>query len=204
MIEVPVYNQAGKELEKFQVDEAKLGGEVKKALLKQALVHYHANQRQGTVKTQGRGEVAGSTRKLFRQKGTGNARTGGIRNPIKVGGGHAKQKTPKEWRQALPKKARRLATHSAILAKLQSGDVKVLDQLALDAVKTKTVVTMFKVLGIDRSVLVALSGRNENVEKSARNINRTTLTTVSQLNAWDIMRNRTLLMTKDGLQQLLA
>ncbi len=204
MIEVPVYNAAGKELEKFQVDEAKLGGEVKKALLKQALVHYHANQRQGTVKTKGRGEVSGSTRKLFRQKGTGNARTGGIRNPIKVGGGHAKQKTPKEWRQALPKKARRLATHSAILAKLQSGDVKVLDQLALDAVKTKTVATMFKVLGIDRSVLVALSGRNENVEKSARNIDRTTLTTVSQLNAWDIMRNRTLLMTKEGLQQILA
>jgi len=204
MIEVPVFNQAGKELEKFQVDEAKLGGEVKKALLKQALVHYHANQRQGTVRTQGRGEVAGSTRKLFRQKGTGNARTGGIRNPIKVGGGHAKQKRPKEWRQALPKKAKKLATHSAILAKLLSGDVKVLDQLVLESVKTKTVATMFKSLGIDRSVLVALNGRNEQVEKSARNIDRTTLTTVSQLNAWDIMRNRTLLMTKEGLQQILA
>jgi len=204
MIEVPVYNQAGKELEKFQVDEAKLGGEVKKALLKQALVHYHANQRQGTVRTQARGEVAGSTRKLFRQKGTGNARTGGIRNPIKVGGGHAKQKRPKEWRQALPKKARKLATHSAILAKLQSGDVKVVDQLSFDAIKTKSVVAMFKVLGLDRSVLFALTGRNDVVEKSARNIDRTTLTTVSQLNAWDIMRNRTLLMTKDGLQQLLA
>jgi len=137
MIEVPVFNQAGKELEKFQVDEAKLGGEVKKALLKQALVHYHANQRQGTVRTQARGEVAGSTRKLFRQKGTGNARTGGIRNPIKVGGGHAKQKRPKEWRQALPKKARQLATHSAILAKLQSGDVKVVHQLSFDAIKNK-------------------------------------------------------------------
>jgi len=204
MIEVPIYNQAGKELEKFQVDEAKLGGEVRKALLKQALVHYHANQRQGTVRTQARGEVAGSTRKLFRQKGTGNARTGGIRNPIKVGGGHAKQKRPKEWRQALPKKARQLATHSAILSKLQSGDVKVVDQLGFDAPKTKAVAAMFKVLGIDRSVLFALSGRNEAVEKSARNIDRTTLTTVSQLNAWDIMRNRTLLMTKEGLQQILA
>jgi len=204
MIEVPVFNQAGKELEKFQVDEAKLGGEVKKALLKQALVHYHANQRQGTVRTQARGEVAGSTRKLFRQKGTGNARTGGIRNPIKVGGGHAKQKRPKEWRQALPKKAKKIATHSAILSKLLSGDVKVLDQLVLESVKTKTVATMFKSLGIDRSVLVALNGRNEQVEKSARNIDRTTLTTVSQLNAWDIMRNRTLLMTKEGLQQILA
>ena len=204
MIEVPIFNQAGKELEKIQVDEAKFGGEVRKALLKQALVHYHANQRQGTVRTQARGEVAGSTRKLFRQKGTGNARTGGIRNPIKVGGGHAKQKRPKEWRQALPKKARQLATQSAILSKFQSGDVKVLDQLSFDAIKTKSVVAMFKVLGIDRSVLFALNGRNETIEKSARNIDRTTLTTVSQLNAWDIMRNRTLLMTKEGLQQLLA
>src|SRR3982751_3310422 len=104
MIEVAVYNQSGQEIEKIQVDEAKLGGEVNKPLLKQAMVMYHANQRQGTVQTQARGEVAGSTRKMFRQKGTGNARTGGIRNPIKRGGGHAKQKRPKEWRQALPKK----------------------------------------------------------------------------------------------------
>src|SRR3978361_1277475 len=109
MIEVPVFNQAGDEVEKFQVDEAKLGGEVRRNLLKQALVAYHANLRQGTVRTQARGEVAGSTRKMFRQKGTGNARTGGIRNPIKVGGGHAKQKRPKDCRQAFPKQMRRIA-----------------------------------------------------------------------------------------------
>ena len=203
MIEVPIFNQAGKELEKFQVDEAKFGGEVRKALLKQALVHYHANQRQGTVRTQARGEVAGSTRKLFRQKGTGNARTGGIRNPIKVGGGHAKQKRPKEWRQALPKKARQLATRSAILSKLQSNDVCVVDQIKFDSIKTKPVAAMFKALGIDRSVLLALPGRDENLEKSARNIDRTTLTTVQQLNAWEILKNRTLLLTKDGLEAIL-
>src|SRR3954468_9002674 len=124
MIEIPIYNLDGKEIDKMQVDPAKLGGQIRTNLLKQALVMYHANKRQGTVRTLARGEVAGSTRKMFKQKGTGNARTGGIRNPIKVGGGHAKQKRPKEWRQDLPKKARKLATHSAILAKLQSGDVK--------------------------------------------------------------------------------
>src|ERR1700710_2134166 len=123
MIEVPVYNQAGTKVDTFQLDPAKFGGEVRQALLKQALVMYHANQRQGTVRTQARGEVAGSTRKMFRQKGTGNARTGGIRNPIKRGGGHAKQKRPKDWRQALPKKARQLATKNAILSKFQSNDV---------------------------------------------------------------------------------
>jgi large subunit ribosomal protein L4 len=204
MIEVPVYNLKGERLESMQVDEAKLGGEVRKNLLKQALVMYHANQRQGTVRTLARGEVAGSTRKMFRQKGTGNARTGGIRNPIKKGGGHAKQKRPKDWRQALPKKAKRLARNSALLSKFQSGDVRVIDAINLDGPKTKPVAAMFKALGIDRSVLVAINGRNENVEKSARNIDRTTLTTVDQLNAWDILKNRTLLMTKDGLEKILA
>ena len=203
MIEVPIYNQAGQKVSTFEVDEQKLGGVVRPILLKQALVMYHANKRQGTVRTQARGEVAGSTRKMFRQKGTGNARTGGIRNPIKRGGGHAKQKRPKDWRLAMPKKQRRLACQSALLSKFKSGDVRVVDQIALEQPKTKLVVQMFKALGIDRSVLVAINGRNESLEKSARNVDRTQLTTVAQLNAWDLLKNRTLLMTKDGLEQIL-
>src|SRR5208283_5276628 len=163
-------------IEKFQVDEAKLGGEVRRNLLKQAIVYYHANQRQGTVRTQARGEVAGSTRKMFRQKGTGNARTGGIRNPIKKGGGHAKQKRPKDWRQALPKKARQLACKSAILSKIQSQDVRIVDDIKLEQPKTKLVAQMFKALGIDRSCLFALPGHDALIERSARNINRTKVT----------------------------
>src|SRR5512138_2441472 len=151
MIEVPVYNQDGQKVETMQVDEQLLGGEVNKSLLKQAIVMYHANQRQGTAKTKGRGEVAGSTRKLYKQKGTGNARTGGIRNPIKKGGGHAKQTLPTEWRQAMPVKARRLARNSAILAKIQSNEIRVVDKLALPEVKTKQVAKVFKALGIERS-----------------------------------------------------
>jgi len=204
MIEVPIFNQSGDKVSSLQVDEAKFGGEVNKSLLKQALVAYHANQRQGTVRTLARGEVAGSTRKMFRQKGTGNARTGGIRNPIKKGGGHAKQKRPKDWRQALPKQMRRQARNSAILAKIQSNDIRVIDQISLQASKTKEMVKVFKALGIDRSVLFALPGKDEAIERSARNIERTTLTTVSQLNAWDILRNRTLMMTREGFEQLLA
>jgi len=204
MIEVPVFNQAGDEVEKFQVDEAKLGGEVRRNLLKQAIVFYHANQRQGTVQTQARGEVAGSTRKMFRQKGTGNARTGGIRNPIKKGGGHAKQKRPKEWRQALPKKARQLATKNAILSKIHSNDLKIVNEIKLEAPKTKYVAAMYKALKLDRSVLLALAGKDEAVEKAARNIHRTKLTTVSQLNTWEILRSRTLLVTKEGLEKILA
>src|SRR6185437_8044742 len=201
MIEVPVYNQTGQKIDTVQIDEQKLGGEVRTNLLKQALTMYHANQRQGTVRTLARGEVAGSTRKMFRQKGTGNARTGGIRNPIKKGGGHAKQKRPKDWRQAMPKKARRLARDSAILSKIQSQDIRVVDQIKLDQPKTKFVVQMFKALGIDRSCLLALDGHDQLIERSARNIDRTKLTTVKQLNAWDILQNRTLLVTRNRSEE---
>jgi large subunit ribosomal protein L4 len=204
MIEVPIYNQAGEKVESLQVDEAKLGGQVNQALLKQALVSYHANQRQGTVQTLARGEVAGSTRKMFRQKGTGNARTGGIRNPIKKGGGHAKQKRPKDWRQAIPKTMKRAARNSAILSKIQSNDIRVVNEIKLDQPKTKLMAQIYKALKIDRTVLLALAGRNESIERAARNIASTKLTTVQQLNAWDILRNKTLLVTKEGLQSILA
>lgn len=204
MIEVPIYNQAGQQIDKMQVDEQKLGGEVRQALLKQAALMYQANLRQGTVRTLARGEVEGSTRKIFRQKGTGNARMGTIRQPVRKGGGHAKQKRPKDWRQAMPKKARQLARNSAILAKLQSNDVRVLDALKIDQPKTKLVAGVLKALGVDRSCLLALADNDPSVERATRNLERTTLTTVSQLNAWDILRNRTLLLTKAGLEKILA
>jgi large subunit ribosomal protein L4 len=204
MIEVPVYNQDGQEIEKLQVDEAKLGGQIRPALLKQALVMYHANQRQGSVRTLARGEVAGSTKKIYRQKGTGNARMGSIRQPVRVGGGHAKQKRPKDWRQAMPKKARRAARDSAILSKIQSNDVRVVGELKFDEAKTRHGAKMYKALGIDRSCLFALPEADHMVERAARNLDRTKLTTVAQLNAWDILRNRTLLLTKAGLEQILA
>jgi large subunit ribosomal protein L4 len=204
MIEVPIFDQTGKKLESLQVDEAKFGGTVRKNLLKQALVAYHANKRQGSVQTLARGEVAGATRKVFRQKGTGNARTGGIRNPIKKGGGHAKQKRPKDWRQAIPKKVRRLARNSAILMKMQSSDIRVVDDIKLAEPKTKLMAQVYKALGIDRSCLLAIAGRDENLERSARNLDRTTVISVSQLNAWDILNKRTLLLTRAGFEQLLA
>jgi large subunit ribosomal protein L4 len=204
MLEIPVFDQSGQKVESLQVDEARFGGTVRTNLLKQALVMYHANKRQGTVQTQARGEVAGSTRKIFRQKGTGNARMGTIRQPFRRGGGHAKQKRPKEWRLALPKKARRLARDSAILSKIQTNDIRVITGLELPAAKTKHMAQIFKALGIDRSCLLALVEKDQNVERSARNLDRTRLTTVSQLNAWDLLNTRTLLITKAGFEKLLA
>lgn len=204
MIELPVYNQDGQKIETMQIDEQKLGGEVRRPLLKQALVMYHANLRQGTARTQTRGETAGSTRKLYKQKGTGNARTGGIRNPIKKGGGHAKQTLPTDFRQELPVQARRLARNSAILAKIQGNEIRVLDSIKLPEPKTKQVAKVFKALGIERSCCLATADYDQAIYRSARNIERCTVTTVRQLSAWDIMQNRMLLVTKDGLQKLMA
>ncbi|HVT88171.1 MAG TPA: 50S ribosomal protein L4 [Tepidisphaeraceae bacterium] len=204
MIEIPIYSQTGQKVQSVQLDEAKLGGEVNADLLKQAMVYYHANQRQGTVRTLARGEVSGSTRKIFRQKGTGNARMGSIRQPVRVGGGHAKQKRPKDWRQDLPKKQRQLATRHAVLSKIQSNDIRIIDQIKLDQPKTKIVAQMYKALGIDRSCLVAINGQDRSLERSARNIDRTKLTTIQQLNAWDILNNRTLLMTREGFEAFIA
>jgi large subunit ribosomal protein L4 len=203
MIEVPVYNLDGGQVGTVQVDEAKLGGEVNKALLKQAIVYYHANKRQGSVRTLARGEVAGSTRKLFKQKGTGNARTGGIRNPVKVGGGHAKQKRPKSWRQGLNKKSRVIARNHAILSKIQANQLKVVEAFSLTEPKTKVFAGVLKKLNIERTVLVGLDGGNENVFRAARNIANTRMTTVAQLNAWDILNTRTLLLSREGLEGLL-
>ncbi len=207
MIEVPIYNQDGKQVDTYQLDEQKLGGEVRPALIKQAMVMYHANQRQGTSKTKSRSEVAGSTKKLYRQKGTGNARMGTKRSPIRVKGGHAHNKIPKDWSQDMPRKMRRLATRSALLAKLKDGGIKVIDEINLPEPKTRHVAGIWKKLGLDRTVVFALTNgeqdrdRNQSVLRAGRNLARTRFTSVAQLNAWDILRTRTVLLTRAGLEQ---
>jgi large subunit ribosomal protein L4 len=204
MIEVPVYNQQGEQIESIQIDPAKLGGEVRPALLKQAVVMYHANKRQGSVKTKNRGEVSGSTKKMYRQKGTGNARMGTKRNPIRRGGGHAHQKVPRDFDQRMPKQQRRLAARNALLSKLQSGEVKVVDGIKLDEPKTKLMAAVMGKLGIDGSVLYC---RNEQefgdvgLYRASRNLPKTYLTTTRQLNAGDLLNRRTLLISKAGLTE---
>ena len=117
MIEIPVHNAKGKQVDSLQIDERLLGGELRPVLLKQAYVHFHANRRQGSAATRNRSQVEGSTRKLYRQKGTGNARRGPSGTNIMRGGGHAFAKKAKSWRQQMPKKMRRLANRNALLAK---------------------------------------------------------------------------------------
>jgi large subunit ribosomal protein L4 len=203
MIDVKVYNREGKEVESVQVDEALFGGEVRYPLLKQAIVMYHANKRVGTAATKSRGMVAGSTRKLYKQKGTGHARAGTVRTPVRVGGGVAFAKSVRDFGKDMPKKQRRLACDSAILAKLLSGAVMIVDELSFDAPKTKEFARVLGNLKIDRSCLVTVGQQDTMIYKSARNLPKVDVMVVSDLNAGDICNRQKMLFTKDAFNALL-
>ncbi|MFC1633630.1 50S ribosomal protein L4 [Planctomycetota bacterium] len=204
MINLAVYNVEGKEIDNLRVDEAALGGSVRHALLKQAIVMYHANRRIGTAATKSRSMVAGSTKKLFRQKGTGNARVGNIRTGKRRGGGMIFAKSPRDFSQRMPKKQKRLARDSAILAKLLGNNVVVVDGLKFDEPKTKNFVSVLANLKIDRSCLVTMDAVDENVLKSARNVPKVVVMPVSELNAFEICSCRKMLFTKDALLSVLS
>ncbi len=203
MINLVVYNKDGQEVDKIKVDEAALGGRVRYALLKQAVVMYHANKHVGTAATKGRSMVAGSDRKLFRQKGTGNARVGNIRTGKRVGGGVTFAKTFRDFGKDMPKKQKKLATSSAILAKMIDNNVVVIDELNIEQPKTKDFVGVLNNLKIDRSCLVTIDSPNENIVKSARNVPKVTVIPVKQLNAGDICNHRKMLFTKEALMSVL-
>ena len=204
MIDVAVHNIEGKEVESLQVDEGILGGFVRYPLLKQAIVMYHANKRVGTAATKSRGMVKGSTKKLFRQKGTGNARVGNSRTGKRVGGGVTFAKVNRDFGKRMPKKQRRLARDSAILLKLQSGSVVVVDNLSFEAPKTKQFAGLLGNLNIDRSCVVTLNQQDENIYKSARNLPKVDVMSISNLNAGDICRRQKMLFTKDAFLSLIS
>lgn len=201
MVTLPVYDQKGAEVGKIDVDPAAIAPKINKQLLHDAIVMYLANQRQGTKRTKGRGEVSGSTKKLYRQKGTGNARVGSRRAPQRRGGGHAMQLRPRSFYYRMPKKAIRVATRMAIASKLQDGEVIVIDQLDMSAPKTKDFVTVLKALGLNETTtIVATADYNKNVYMSARNVPGVAVTRVADLNALCILRPRRMLVTKAALE----
>lgn len=204
MIDVTVYNKDGKELEKLSVDEKLFGEKVRHDLLKQAIVMYHCNQRVGTAATKSRGMIAGSTRKLFKQKGTGNARVGMIRTAKRVGGGVTFAKVARDFGKDMPKKQRRLACDSALLAKLHSGAVMIIDELSFSAPKTKEMAAILANLKIDRSCLITVANQDVNVYKSARNIQKVDVMVVNDLNAGILCNKQKVLFTKEAFNNLLA
>jgi large subunit ribosomal protein L4 len=203
MITIPVHNREGKEIDSLKVDEAAFGGRVRHALLKQAIVMYNANKRVGTAATKSRGMVEGSTRKLYKQKGTGNARAGTVRTNVRRGGGVAFAKSWRDFGKDMPKKQRQLATDSAILAKLKVGNVVVVDELTFEKPKTKDFVKILGNLKIERTCVVAIEQPNENLYMSARNVQGIAVMKAIELNAGEICNKQKMLFTKDAFMGLI-
>lgn len=201
-MEVPVRNMKGDQVSTLTIDEAVLGGELNPSLIKQAYVRYHANTRQGSARTKGRSGIAGSTRKLFKQKGTGRARVGAVRSPIRKGGGVAFSKTKQreDFRKDMPVKMRRKANRNALLSKLMDNEVFIIDDIKLDAPKTKVMSDMLKALGVDRTCLVAVSVENKNAGLAARNLDNVTVCDARQLTCFEMLNCRYMVISKADLQ----
>jgi large subunit ribosomal protein L4 len=203
MINVAVYDKEGQEVEKLKVDESLFGDKVRYPLLKQAIVMHHANKRVGTAANKGRSMVSGSGKKLFRQKGTGFARVGNRRTGKRVGGGVTFAKVSRDFSKRMPKKQRRLAINSAVLAKLLGGNIIVIDELSFERPCTRDFKSILGNLKIDRGCLVTLKEYNENVYKSGRNVPGITILPLAELNTSDICNRGKIMFTKEAFLGLL-
>ena len=203
---LPIFSQSGLPTgESFTLDLAQIADGVNKVLLHDAVVMYQANLRVGTAKTKSRAEVSGSGKKMYKQKGTGNARMGNKRTPVRRGGGHCFAKRPKDWGYRLPAKALRLATRMAILSKFVDDQVTVVESIKLEVPKTNVIQKMVTTLGLDgQSCLIAIDQHDPVVWKSCRNIERLSLSPCDDLNANSVLSRRRFVITKDALNRLLA
>jgi large subunit ribosomal protein L4 len=200
-------NAQGQSVGTVEVNPADLGGRINKQLLHDVVLMYLANQRAGTHSTLRRGEVSGSTKKMFRQKGTGNARMGTKRTNKRRGGGTAKGPKPRDYEYHLPKKAVQTATKMAILSRLQDQEAVIIDDLKMPEIKTKAVAGVLNALQVgDKTCLIGLAksdiDENKTIYKSARNIRGMAVLPASQLNAYEVLRPKRLVLTKAALTEL--
>ncbi|MBX9581750.1 MAG: 50S ribosomal protein L4 [Gemmataceae bacterium] len=216
-ITVPVHNRAGQQVGTVTVDPKDYGGKISKQLMHDAVLMYRANQRAGTHSTLRRGEVAGSTKKLFRQKGTGNARAGTKRTNKRRGGGTAKGPKPRDYSYSMPKKAVRAATRMAILSKFIDNEAVVVEDLALPAPKTKEVAAVLRAIKVgtqateagekpvtlaDQTVLIGTEALDPVVHRSARNIEGVKVLPVGEFNCYRVLRHKRLLLTRAAFEYL--
>lgn len=214
---IPVVDRTGADKGTIEIDPAEFGGKISKQLMHDVVLMYLANQRAGTHHTLRRGQVAGSTKKLFRQKGTGNARVGTKRTNKRRGGGTAKGPKPRDYEYHLPKKAVRSATRMAVLSKFMDGQVVIIDDLSLTAPKTKEMVGVLKAIKIgtktteqgdkpvtllDTTVLIGTDKLDPNVYKSARNIDGVKVLPAAEFNCYTVLKQRRLVLTRSALEAL--
>ncbi len=198
---VAVYNINGEQVGELALKDEIFGVEVNESVLHDAVVMQLANRRRGTHNTKTRSEVSGGGRKPWRQKGTGRARHGSIRSPIWRGGGVTFGPQPRDYSYSLPKKARKLALKSALSAKTNAGEIVILDELNLDQPKTRDMVKILNNLKVD-DALVVTAGKDEAVEKSARNIPSVKPLYVDVLNTYDLLAYDKLVITKEAVTRV--
>jgi large subunit ribosomal protein L4 len=200
-VQVPVHNISGEIIEQIEINDAVFGVPFNEAVVHQALVRQLANARVGTANTKTRGEVAGSTRKIYRQKGTGRARQGSIRAPHRRGGGVVFGPKPRSFRQDMPKKMRRLALRCVLSSKAAEGDLRVVDKLELEKPSTKEMAKILNNLKVDASALVVIEEPKDNVSLSARNLPKIKAVTAPVLNVADLLSHQVLVMTVPAVRQ---
>ena len=200
-MQVSVYNKSGEVVDQVELDDGVFAVPMNEAVVHQALVRQMANRRQGTVETKTRGRVSGSTRKLFRQKHTGMARAGSRRSPLRRGGGVVFGPHPRSYRQAMPRKMRRLALRCALSAKAAGGGLKVLDAFGVGEPKTKEVVRLLAALGAGPSALLVTAEPDANLVKGGRNVKGVGVLTANLLSVADVLSYRELIMSLDAVRR---
>jgi large subunit ribosomal protein L4 len=202
MVEVTTYSSNEGKLTKVDVDPAPFGDKVKKRLLKEAVLMYEANKRQGTHSTLKRGEVSLTGRKPYRQKGTGYARAGDFKSPIWRGGGVAFGPKPRDYSYAMPRKAKREALRSAIYAKLTDGEIFFLKNFAPEAPRTKDAAASLNKLGVEGKTLVVVAEADRTIFKSFRNIDRVTVVGFGDINAYHALFHKNVVFVGDAFDRM--
>ena len=202
MPKIDVYDITGKKVSEVELKEEIFGIKPNEDLVHAAVVNYLANQRQGTQSTKTRAEVRGGGRKPWRQKGTGRARQGSIRAPQWIKGGIALGPKPRSYRYTINKKERRIAIKSVLSSKVLENQLTVVDKIAFDEIKTKNMVTALNNLKVEGKTLIMLPEKNENVQKSARNIEGVKTTLVNTVNVYDLLKYNKLIITLDAVKKL--
>lgn len=203
MVTLPVLNKKGKESTQIELSEDIFGKKVNQDVLHQAVVMYQASERQGTASTKTRRDVRGGGRKPYRQKGTGRARQGSIRAPQFIGGGIVFGPHPRDFGYSLPKKIRRLALKESLNAKYQAGQLVFVEELADKFEKTKDFAAVLKTLNLKGKILALLDGSDESVGLASRNIPRFEILRAEDVTAYDILRNKYLVLTKTAFDKVL-
>ena len=202
MANVPVYDMNGKQVSETELNDAVFGITPNEGVMHACVVNYLANQRQGTQSTLTRTEVRGGGRKPYRQKGTGHARQGSIRAPQWYHGGVALGPKPRSYRYTLNKKVRRLAMLSAFSQKALDQSIVVIDNIAVEGFKTKTIVNMLKALEISGKALIVTQDADKNVYKSAANIQGVKTAAVNTLNVYDILNHDAFIVSKGAVAKI--